>query len=165
MIRRTTETVFALTLALVVPGSWLAAQDSTVVANRSQEIQALHVGQRLRVERPDGARLEGVFSAATADSLVIEHDAGLARIDHAEIGRLWVRGRATKTGAIVGGITGLVAGIATGLFIGEVICNNEDCNADTGVAVAALGLGGGVVGAGGGALIGSTIGKWHLRFP
>jgi hypothetical protein len=106
-----------------------------------------------------------VFSAARSDSLVLAGDAGLSRIDHLEIDRLWVRGRATKQGAIIGGITGLLAGIGMGLFIGEVICNNEDCNADTGAAVVALGVGGGLLGAGGGALIGSTIAKWHLRFP
>ncbi|NNG15128.1 MAG: hypothetical protein HKM89_01520 [Gemmatimonadales bacterium] len=166
MTRTTTWAGLTLTALLLTPSFWLAAQDSTAtLTQRRAVIRALHVGELLRVERPGGARLEGVLSAATTDSLVLAREAGLARIDHMEIDRLWVRGRATKEGAIIGSITGLVAGVGLGFFIGEVICDNEDCNADTGRAVALLGLGGGAVGAGGGALVGATIARWHLRFP
>jgi len=167
MIRTTTWCGIVLTVALLVnPCFRLAAQDSTVAsAERRAAIRALHVGQRLRIERPGGIRLEGVFSAAPPDSLVMADNVGLARIGHSEIDRLWVRGHATKTGAVVGGVTGLVAGLALGIFIGEVICNNEDCDTDTGAAVAALGLGGAAAGTLGGALIGAAIPKWHLRFP
>lgn len=167
MTRTTTWCGIGLTAALLVnPSFRLAAQDSMVVsAERRAVIRSLHVGQRLRIERPRGTRLEGMLSAAMTDSLVIAGDEGFARVDLAEIDRLWVRGRATKQGAIIGGITGVVAGVGLGLFIGEVICNNEDCDGDTGRAVALLGLGGAALGAGGGALIGATIAKWHLRFP
>lgn len=148
------------------PSTSLAAQDSAGVSvERRAVIRALHVGQRLRIERPGGARLEGAFSAASGDSLVMAGDLGLAQLSDSDIDKLWVRGRATKTGAIIGGIVGLLAGVGYGLLVGEVICNNEDCNADTGAVVAAVGLGGALVGAGGGALIGAAIPKWHLRFP
>ncbi len=96
---------------------------------------------------------------------MVAGDLGLAQLSSSDIDKLWVRGRATKTGAIIGGIVGLLAGVGYGLLLGEVICNNEDCNADTGTVVAALGLGGALAGAGGGALIGAAIPKWHLRFP
>jgi hypothetical protein len=151
---------------LLSPSISLAAQDSAGVSvERRAVIRALHVGQRLRIEQPGGARLEGVFSSVTRDSLVVAGDVGLAQLSDSDIDKLWVRGRATKTGAIIGGIVGLLAGVGYGLLLGEVICNNEDCNADTGVVVAVLGLGGAAVGAGGGAVIGAAIPKWHLRFP
>jgi len=166
MIQQTTWVGLALVVVLLVPGSWVAAQDSTATpAGRQAVIRALHVGQRLRIEQPGGARLEGAFSAASGDGLVLAGDLRPAQLSGSDIDKLWVRGRATKTGAIVGGIVGLLAGVGYGLLVGEVICNNEDCNADTGAVVAAVGLGGALVGAGGGALIGAAIPRWHLRFP
>jgi len=166
MIQQTTWVGLVLMVVLLAPGSWVAAQDSTLTpAGRQAVIRALPVGQRIRIERPGGARLEGAFSAASGDSLVMAGDLGLAQLSSSDIDKLWVRGRATKTGAIVGGIVGLLAGVGYGLLVGEVICNNEDCNADTGAAVAVLGLGGAAVGTGGGALIGAAIPKWHLRLP
>ena len=76
----------------------------------------------------------------------------------------WVRGRATKTGMLVGAVTGA---IATGIFVGLVVAAVCEVDCDN------AGLEGGLVGFGigavGGALVGAAIGaaipKWRLRFP
>jgi hypothetical protein len=83
----------------------------------------------------------------------------------ADIDSLWVRGRATKTGALLGGLVGAVAGVGAGLFISQVICSTQDCGVDDAAPVLGLGAGGLAGGALVGALIGSAVPKWRLRFP
>ena len=70
---------------------------------------------------------------------------------------LWVRKRATRKGAKIGAITGGVLGVGFGIIIGEVLCNDEDCEADTVKAALGLGALGAIAGAIPGALIGYLV--------
>ena len=153
---------FALIAFLVGPQP-LAAQttDSALIA----AVNRLDPGRRLRIEAAGRPLTEASFLALDRGDLLLGVPGDPTRIPLTDIERLWSRQRATKTGAIVGGIAGLVLGAAYGLFIGEVICNNEDCNANTAAAMALTGSIGGVGGAAVGAAVGSFIPVWKLRFP
>ena len=79
-----------------------------------------------------------------------------------EIGELAVRGRHTKTGAILGG----VAGAAFGAFVGYVayaLCEVDSCrDGETFlIAIPAFGVGGALVGA----AIGTAFPKWKKVYP
>lgn len=157
-----------LGLALVLIGwpSVVAGQDSTAVEHaREAAIRTLEAGQRLRVHAPPDRRLEGVFAVVDRGHLFLTGDSALAKVAVGDIDRLWVRGRATGTGALVGGVAGTAIGVAYGFLIGEVVCDNIDCRADTAEVVLLLGLGGGAAGGLAGALTGLAIPKWHQRFP
>jgi hypothetical protein len=82
-----------------------------------------------------------------------------------EVEALWVRGSGAKQGALIGALAGVVVGGAMGLFVGEVICDNPDCQASTPGTIATFGALGAAVGAGGGVLVGLVVRRWHARFP
>ena len=76
----------------------------------------------------------------------------------ANIRRAWVRERATRTGAVIGGAVGLVAGVTYGLLITQP--ESSPCDADncTRAGVTAVsGLLGAAAGAGLGAIVGSLF--------
>lgn len=152
--------VFAIALLVLVPQHAAAqARDSSWVAAAT----ALKVGQRVRLRVRRVGRVEGryLFSSDTSLTLVQHDEPRHVRLPDVE--RLWVRGRSTGTGALVGGLIGLTAGAAYGFLIGEIACAETDCTRAEVAAVVSLlaGAGGATVGAG----VGFAIPKWRLRFP
>ena len=109
-------------------------------------------------------RVTGHLLALTAGVATLETKAGNVTTNLATVDSIWVQGRATKTGAIIGGITG---SILFGVFVGYVVQNL--CEVDCEGAWLKGGLVGGALGVAGGALLGAGIGalipKWRLRFP
>jgi hypothetical protein len=131
--------------------------------NQAAAVRTLEVGQRIRLDVTQLGRLEGFVVQTSESELTVAQGADPTRIGVTQIERLWVRGRATKTGALTGGIVGLVAGLAFGFLVGEVACAETDCsNAEVAAVAGLLGAAGGTAL---GASIGLTIPKWHLRFP
>jgi hypothetical protein len=135
------------------------------VAKREAVIQTLRDSQWVRLVSPALARREGQLLVVNSSELVLARHAQPLRVPAADIDSLWVRGRATKTGALLGGLVGAVAGVGAGLFISQVICSTQDCGVDDAAPVLGLGAGGLAGGALVGALIGSAVPKWRLRFP
>ena len=116
---------------------------------------------RLRMR---GTEMTGRLIALTAGVATLSTESGNRTASLASLDSIWVRGRATKTGAIIGGVAGLVIGA---VFVGvavDALCE-VDCDTaglEGALVGGALGLGtGGLVGAG----IGALIPKWRLRFP
>ena len=114
--------------------------------------------------RTEGTRVTGRLIALTSGVATLETDSGNRSASLATVDSIWVRGRATRTGAIVGGIAGAVLFGAFVGYVAEGICE-VDC--DNSFLEGALV--GGALGLGGGALLGAGIGalipKWRLRFP
>jgi hypothetical protein len=113
-------------------------------------------------------RPEGQFERYTPDSLFVRTRIGTrTAVPVQTLTALWVRGRATKTGAIVGGVIGAVAGA----FIGGAVCSlgrsddgiigNAGFDAGCGAAGAGIGI---LIGGGTGAGLGALIPKWRLRY-
>jgi hypothetical protein len=109
--------------------------------------------------------LEGILVSRQESEWQLMTDGEPTQILLRDVERLWVRGRSTRTGALVGLGLGTVLGAAAGWFVGEVICDNPDCQASTAGTIATFGLVGAGAGAGSGALLGLAIPSWHLRFP
>jgi len=126
----------------------------------------LKPGQLLRVEGARLGRLEGRFVAVDASTLTLTRDSTPTEIRLPDVERLWVRGRATGRGALIGAGIGIVAGAAYGLLIGSIACEPVDGGDCTSAEVAAvMGLLGGAGGAAVGAGVGYAIPIWRLRFP
>jgi hypothetical protein len=100
-------------------------------------------------------QLLGVREGRVLLSGGFEHPAG-------SVDSLWTRGRATKKGAVVGGIAGSVLGGAGFAFLSG-FCD-YDCSSAAEAAIGGIVLGG-LSGALFGGVLGAAIGKWTLRFP
>jgi len=123
-------------------------------------------GQLLRVESAPLGRLEGRFVAMDVSTLTLTRDSTPTEVRLPDIERLWVRGRATGRGALIGAGVGIVAGAAYGLLIGSIACEPVDGGDCTSAEVAAvMGLLGGAGGAAVGAGVGYAIPIWRMRFP
>jgi len=153
----------ALTLLLVAPGHAGAQTQDT---GRVAAVLALRLGQQVRVDLTGNRQVEGRLALGSDTSLtLIRHDVP-AKVRLPDVERLWVRGRATGRGALLGAGVGTLAGVLYGLLISDVACepvDGGDCSTLEVAAVAGLlgGAGGAAVGAG----IGSVIPIWRLRFP
>jgi len=130
-----------LAVALLVLGSAASLSAQTAL---DTVLSRVRPGQMIRVSIRDQGRVEARFGS---------RDIAATSIDS-----LWVRGRSTATGAIVGGLT--LAAISFAIVSGA--CSpGADCSGVEVPAAAAVGLGGGALL---GALIGSTIPTWKLRY-
>ena len=162
-VHATKATVFLIALMLVL----MSEGSAQAVATRESTVGALEAGQRVRVRAADALSIEGVFLGLEGpDMLLSTTRAGpTQRVPIDRLEALWVRKRATRKGALIGAITGGAVGIGFGLFIGEVLCNNPDCEAGTFEAAALVGAFGAGAGAAGGALIGFLVRGWSAIWP
>ena len=113
--------------------------------------------------RADQARFTGRLLSAERGVATLDTGQGTRVVALQGIDTVWVRNRAWKAGAIVGGAMGMVAlGVFTGLVV-HATCETSDCG------TAAAALAGGGIGLAGGALLGAAIGaafpRWSRRFP
>ena len=114
--------------------------------------------------RADQARVTGRLLAAGGGRAALGIGADTQVVWLRAVDSVWTRGRAWKTGAIVGGAVGMaLLGAFTSVIVSglcEVDCDNAGLE---GAVV------GGLVGLGGGALLGAAVGaaipKWKRRFP
>jgi hypothetical protein len=149
----------AVLLMLLPPAAVAQQLDGTRVA----AVQTLRPGQVLRLDLAHTARVEGLLTLRNDTSLTLAGQDGPIRISLPEIERLWVRGRATRTGALIGAGVGLAAGLLYGFAISEAACGESDCSR---AAVAGfVGLLGGAAGTVLGGGVGFALPRWQLRFP
>ena len=134
--------------------------------DRSNVAQALRVGQQVRVDATQLGRIEGRLVAASSTTLTLARQNVPTQIGLPDIERLWVRGRATRKGTIIGAGVGTLVGIVGGLLISSLACEPIDGGDCTAAEVAAVtGLIGGAGGAAVGLGVGFAIPVWRLRFP
>jgi hypothetical protein len=153
-----TLTQFALVLSTLVLVSDLGGQAPLEAA-----VRTLKPGQTVRIWVHGGDRIESRIRSLRAESLSLQLVGDSGAFDVAAIDSLWVRGTATRTGAIAGAAVVGVASVAfwaalcQGLSDGRGGCT--EWGRVTGYSLA---------GAGAGALIGAGVGalvpKWRLRY-
>lgn len=111
-----------------------------------------------------GARMTGRLIALGGGEARLETSAGASAVPLAGIDSIWVRGRSTRAGVLVGASVGAVASAVFVGLLAAAVCEYECENAGAHGAVVGFGLG-----AAGGALVGAAIGaaipRWRLRFP
>jgi hypothetical protein len=108
-------------------------------------------------------RSEGRFRAAVRDSLLLTWLEVTWGVPLDRVDTLWVRQRAAGPGAAVGAVVGAVALTTLGFLFP---CDAADACSDEYPVVIVLG---GLLGAGGGALMGASLGslgrRWSRRYP
>jgi hypothetical protein len=143
----------------------LSAQPVDTLRSAKEAVAAqLRVNDLVRV-RSIGRQFQGVFLGYEWPELRLNTGTQSLVVLLPEVDGIWVRGQATKRGALLGTLVGVVVGGAVGLYVGEVICDDSDCQANTLGTIATFGALGAVGGAGSGALVGLTVPQWHTRFP
>jgi hypothetical protein len=126
----------------------------------SASILQLKPDRFVRLQVPDLGRVQGTVGFRTATELLLQGETENRTIRLAAVDTLWVRGRRTKAGAIIGGILGIGGGILLGA-VGDALCE-VDCDGNYTLNGAVLGaLAGGVTGA----IVGSAIPRWKRVFP
>ena len=137
--------------------SVLCAQGSIETA-----FSALKPGQRVRLRAQGGDRTESRVLSVRTESPALWLEGASAPYDGATIDSLWVRGRATAAGAIVGAVVFGAATSGAGLAICKGLSeSSSSCGSDTTVPLFLAGAAGGALI---GALIGTGIPKWRLRY-
>ena len=135
----------------------LASQKTPSREGAAFALAQLQPGERVRIAVPDGKILEGRFVAVRDGDLIL--DGPPARIPAAAVQKVWIRGRAVKLGAIIGGVAfGLFTGALGGLS--GAFCESN-CEGAV-IQGAAVGAGGGAAaGALAGGLAGAAFPKWR----
>lgn len=151
------RTIVLITLFLVV-GFELAAQESL-----DSLILGMRLNQTVRVRLHDGSRVEGAVAAVADAPLALRLAHPESLVPATAIDSLWLRGRATGTGAIVGALPVGAATTAVALGFCEAYSPVDGCDL-WGPATLPVILGG----FGGGALLGAGVGalipKWRLKY-
>ncbi len=150
-------TQFALVLSTLILVSDLGGQAPLEAA-----VKTLKPGQTVRIRVHGGDRIESRIRSLQAESLGLQLVGDSAAFDLAAMDSLWVRGRATRTGAIAGAAVVGVGSFAFWAALCEGLSDRGGCKEwgrVTGYSLA---------GAGAGALIGAGVGalvpKWRLRY-
>lgn len=117
----------------------------------------------VRATFPDGRTFTGRYAAAGDGQIGVRAETGTTdTLRLADLQALSVRGRQTKTGAIVGGSLGLAFGLFVGYMVGA-LCDSSDCDRGEPFLVTIP------LFAGGGTLVGAAIGaafpKWKQVYP
>jgi hypothetical protein len=149
---------FALALSTLVLVSDLGGQAPLEAA-----VRTLKPGQTVRIRIHGGDRVESRIRSLQAGSLPLQLVGDSGAFDVAAIDSLWVRGPATRTGAIAGAAVVGVASFAFWAALCRALSDGPGGCTDWGRVTAYS-----VAGAGVGALIGAGIGalqpKWQLRY-
>lgn len=140
--------------ALLLTPSLLTAQDAPA------PLEGVRVGQTIRMQLRDGARLEGRVTAVEAARVRL--DGATAPVDAAVVDALWQRRSGVGRGAVIGAAGGALAGLGFAVFVCERVSEGQGCDAWDAVALITAG------GAAGGALIGAAVGsampRWSRTF-
>jgi hypothetical protein len=162
-------------VVLIVANRPAAAQSlaSASVASWQRSLSDVHSGQAVRLGLIHRGRTEGRWvevSSPQPDSMVISlaSPTGVERrVAFRSVDTLWVRGRATRRGAIIGGVT--AAALMGGMYVllkGACAPGTDDpCTGwllEQPVRYILFSAGvGGFLGAG----VGTVFHQWHRRYP
>ena len=160
---------------LIVANRPTAAQSraSASVASWQRGLSDVHSGQAVRLGVVHRGRTEGrwvVASSPEPDSIVITLASSTGaerRVAFTSADTLWVRGGATRRGAIIGGVTG--AALMGGMYVlakgGCAPGTDDPCTGwlleqPVRYILLSAGVGGFV-----GAAVGTVFHQWHRRYP
>lgn len=150
---------------------WLAVAavttiPSTLCAQSPQEgldsasIAQLTPRRYVRLQLPEYGRIQGTVGLRTGSELTLQMESESRRISLGAIDTLWVRGRRTTTGAIIGAILGAGGGALLGAVV-DGLCE-YDCEGNSVLGIGLLGAGAGAIVGG---VVGTAIPRWKRIFP
>lgn len=147
--------VLGAMVAAVLPAQQMAPRGLD-----SASIVFLKPDRFVRIQLPDLGRIQGKVGFRTGSEMVLQMEDEKRTVSLSSVDTLWVRGRRTKTGAIIGGLVGIGGGIFLGA-LANALCE-YDCGGNVVVAGALFGMAtGGITGA----VIGAAIPRWRRVFP
>jgi len=145
---------------LTVPSSLVAQASRIDTQAASEALARLHPESMVRIEAQGGRRVQGRFEALSPTSIRVSFDGSRESVDLNHLTAVWVRGRRTKTGAIIGGAAGLALGLYLG-YIANALCETDDCGGAYVLAPALFIPAGALVGG----VIGAAIPNWRRIIP
>ena len=145
---------------IAVPASAVAQTTRIDTQAASAALARLHPESVVRIEAQGGRRVQGRFDGMSPTSIRVTFDGSGESVDLDQLTAVWVRGRHTKTGAIVGGVGGLGLGLFVG-YIANALCETDDCGNAYLLAPALFIPAGALVGA----AIGAAIPNWRRIIP
>ncbi len=104
--------LLAVSALIAVPWHAVAGQNTSPELAAVAEL--LQIGQHIRIATVMPGQFEGVLVSRQESELELMVDSRSMQIPLQDVDRLWVRGRATGTGALVGLGVGAVLGAAAG---------------------------------------------------
>jgi len=131
---------------------------------RPLNLESFDVEQLIKLRTVNHGIHIGRLTGLRSDSLFLRSERGNDAVEVAVIDHLWVRGTATKKGAMIGGVTGAVLGAVSFAFLSYAFCDAASCAVDMGAAGIGV-VAGGVVGSITGAVFGAMFGQWHREYP
>ena len=150
-------------VGLAALASLLVTSNAIAQSSAGATIGRVASGAFVRARTDADRTLAGRFIPVGDGRLGIRSDQGVTdTLRLGELRELSVRGRHTKTGAIIGGIAGVAVGIFVGVMVNGV-CETDDCRGARPylIAIPAFGAGGALLGA----AVGSAFPKWKRVFP
>lgn len=151
------------TVSVILVAAWALSGRAVAQDPRAPIPGRLGVNSVVRATLSDGRTITGRYAALGDGRLGVRSESGATdTLTLTRIQTLAVRGRHTKTGAIIGGAAGLAAGIFVGYMV-HGVCDAAECD---GVRPYLLAI---PLFSGGGALLGAAIGaaipKWKKVYP
>ncbi len=131
---------------------------------RSVVLESLDLDQLVKIQTVNHGIHVGRLTGLTGDYLFLRPKTGSKAVEVAAVDELWVRGTATRKGAVIGGVTGAILGALTSVFMSYAVCDLASCSVDAGVTGIGL-LVGGAFGSVTGAVFGAMFGQWHRAYP
>jgi len=150
----------ALLFVGITAGSAVAQGSRLDTQAASEALARLHPETVVRIESRDGRRVQGRFDGLSPTSIRVSFDGTGESVDLDRLTAVWVRGRHTKAGAIVGGVGGLGLGLFVG-YVANALCETDDCGRAYLLAPALFIPAGALVGA----AVGAAIPNWRRIIP
>jgi hypothetical protein len=167
---RIPEVLFlAATLGLLTPAAVSAQLGSTLeLEDRQAAVGRVPLGKIIRLRLSDGGRAAGPVLGWSSFAVTLGPYMGYAERDTfvaiQSIDTLWLRGQATRRGAIYGGISGLALGVAIGSTAGS-LCPKAGWTRPCTQGALTSAVAGLVVGGLVGAVFGSGTPDWRRLHP
>jgi hypothetical protein len=147
-----THIVFCILLILTSPLEGQGLDSASVVLLKPDRF--------VRIQLPELGRLQGNVGFISGSDLYLVTEDGSRTVSLAAVDTLWIRGRRTTLGAVIGGVIGLGGGFFLGLLAQGIGGAESSDNVVVPVALA---------GAAGGALVGAVAGAtfryWQRVVP
>lgn len=140
----------------------VATAAGSAFAQPSAGFGTLNPGQIVRVKTVGGSRFDTRLRGSAGDSVTVLFAGADVPFTAERVDSLWVRGRAIRTGAVVGGAVAAPMSFLLLWWTCDAVAEGTGCD-EWGVVVG-LSFAGAVGGALAGAGVGALIPKWHLRY-